>query len=186
MLPECRFVNSPGCRCPGLRPSDTRCSALRNARIRRWSPSRGAPVSVPGPRGYGPAMPRVVPFLTMILVVAVACSPDEAGGDAESGELPTWLSEVFPEPGAVVVAPDGVEVHHALTDPSHDVRLIIDGVDVTTYASFDAARMRYESGAGPIVIEPGEHIAEVQLVVLPVEGTDPEIPDSYSWEFRAD
>lgn len=122
----------------------------------------------------------------LVLLLTLAMSVAACGGDS-SGErdMPDWLEEVFPAPGATAAVVDAVEVSHTIQGPDEDVRLVIDGVDVTTYAAFDAATLRYESGAGPVVLGSGSHVAEVQRVRLPAEGDTFEIVDSFSWEFRA-
>ena len=128
-------------------------------------------------------MKRLTIPIVLALFFFAACTTTtetEDGVDA----MPSWVETVFPEPGAVVTAADAVEVDHNLTATDNDIRLIIDGVDVTTYAAFDAGKLRYESGVGPVVLEDGDHTAEVQRVVLAEEGTQFEVVDSFSWEFR--
>lgn len=101
-----------------------------------------------------------------------------------SDRQPDWVETVYPEPGATVAVPDAVEVDHAITSGDEDMRLIVDGTDVTTYAVLEAGKLRCESGDGPMVLGDGEHIAEVQRVTLPVEGVDYEVVDTFRWEFR--
>lgn len=125
--------------------------------------------------------------LTLVLLVLTAlvvagCTDPDSGDDPDA--QPEWVEEVFPEPGATVAVPDAVEVRHTITATDENVRLIIDGVDVTTYASFDAAKLRYESGVGPVILESGDHVAEVQWVRLPAFGAQHEVLDSFTWEFR--
>lgn len=125
----------------------------------------------------------------LLLVIALAtlplagCTTTPVAEDA-ADTMPSWVETVFPEPGAVMTAADAVEVDHNLTATDNDIRLLIDGVDVTTYAAFDAAKLRYESGVGPVVLEDGDHTAEVQRVVLGDDETQFEVVDSFSWEFR--
>lgn len=110
-----------------------------------------------------------------------ACgTPDRQDPGSES--QPSWVETVYPAPGSSATTL-AVEVDHTITSTDNDVRLMVDGVDVTTYAAFDAGRLRYESGVGPVVLGGGEHWAEVQLVTLPHEGADYEVLDSYRWEF---
>lgn len=117
--------------------------------------------------------------------VLLGCTdPETTGGDDVSDRQPDWVETVYPEPGATVAVPDAVEVDHALTSGDEDVRLIVNGTDVTTYAIFEAGKVRYESGDGPVVLGDGQHIAEVQRVTLRVEGVDYTVIDSFSWEFR--
>lgn len=123
--------------------------------------------------------------LVMLLTLVAACTdrPVTAGPDADV-ETPSWVQSVYPEPGATAAVPDAVEVDHVVTSDDEDVRLIVDGTDVTTYATFDAARIRYESGDGPVVLEEGDHWAEIQRVTLPAPGEQFDVLDSFRWEFR--
>lgn len=124
-------------------------------------------------------------FLPVVLALfALAGCTTTPVVDDGADQMPSWLETVFPEPGAVVTASDAVEVDHNLTATDNDVRLVIDGVDVTTYAAFDAGKLRYESGVGPVVLNNGDHTAEVQRVVLADDEAQFEIVDSFSWEFR--
>jgi hypothetical protein len=88
-----------------------------------------------------------------------------------------WRPEILTEASNQPVA-----VRLPATD--EEIRLIVDGVDVTTYAEFDAGKLRYESGAGPVVLSQGEHTAEVQRVVLPADQTEFSVLDSFTWDFR--
>lgn len=106
------------------------------------------------------------------------------GDGDDASRIPDWIDEVYPEPGATAAVPDGVEVNHSVQGPNQDVRLIVDGTDVTTYATFEAGKMRYESGLGPVVLGAGPHTAEVQLVEVAEFGEQFQVIDSYTWEFR--
>lgn len=123
-----------------------------------------------------------IPVVLALLALA-GCATTPAADDG-SDSMPSWIETVFPEPGAVVTAADAVEVDHNLTATDNDIRLLIDGVDVTTYAAFDAAKLRYESGVGPVELDDGDHTAEVQRVVLSDDESQFEVIDSFSWEFR--
>lgn len=117
----------------------------------------------------------------MILAsIAVACD----GGEEDAAQMPDWVESVYPEPGATAAVPDAVEVDHTLQRVDEDVRLVIDGVDVTTYATFEAGKIRYESDAGPVTLGGRTHTAEVQRVELDAFGADYEVLDSFSWDFR--
>lgn len=127
---------------------------------------------------------RVGAMLAVLTLVLGACQDQDAETVAETAaEMPIWLEAVYPEPGATVAVPDAVEVDHTLQRLGEDVRLVVDGVDVTTYAAFDAGKIRYESGTGPVVLGTGSHTAEVQLVRLPAFGAEYEVLDSFTWEF---
>lgn len=128
---------------------------------------------------------RRIFLLVVALGLFLGCTdPETTEGPDVSDRQPGWVETVYPEPGATVAVPDAVEVDHAITSGSEDVRLIVDGTDVTTYAVFDAGKLRYESGDGPVVLGDGDHVAEVQRVALPVEGIDYRVIDSFRWEFR--
>ena len=62
--------------------------------------------------------------------------------------------------------------------------MLVNGVDVTTYATFEAGKIRYETSDGPVELGSGDHTAEVQRVRLPAEGVDFTVIDSYTWTFR--
>ena len=128
-------------------------------------------------------MKRLIGPIVLALIAVSGCATTPAADDP-GDQQPPWVESVFPEPGAVVTAADAVEVDHNLTATDNDIRLIIDGVDVTTYAAFDAGKLRYESGVGPVVLEDGDHTAEVQRVVLAEDETQFEVVDSFEWEFR--
>ncbi|REK11863.1 MAG: hypothetical protein DWQ40_11985 [Actinobacteria bacterium] len=117
-------------------------------------------------------------------LLVVGCGNDSA--DISDQPMPDWVEEVDPPPGSVSFVPDHVIVHHNVTGPDEEVRLLIDGVDVTTYATFDAAKLSYEPEFGPIELTPGVHTATVQLTSLPVDGVDYAVVDSWTWEFTVD
>lgn len=130
---------------------------------------------------------RHLALSVLVISLLSGCSTGPATfeeGRVGSGESPTWVESVVPEPGSVAKVPDAVEVEHTITSTDEDVRLLIDGVDVTTYATFDAGEIRYEGGVGPVPLNSGEHTAEVQRVRLPGNGLDYEVVDSYTWSFR--
>lgn len=130
-------------------------------------------------------MHRIFLLVLGIGFLFLGCTdPENAEAPDVSDRQPDWVETVYPEPGATVAVPDAVEVDHAITSGDEDVRLIVDGTDVTTYAVLEAGKLRYESGDGPVVLGDGEHIAEVQRVTLPAEGVDYEVVDSFRWEFR--
>lgn len=128
---------------------------------------------------------RLLVTLCLLLALPAACSTGPATfEEGSTGEPPAWVEEVVPEPGAVATVPDAVEVDHTITATDEDVRLLINGVDVTTYATFEAGKIRYEAGDGPVDLGTGDHTAEVQRVTLPSEGVDFTVIDSYTWRFR--
>ena len=123
-------------------------------------------------------------LILLVLLTAVACTDRPVVEGSRFSGPPAWVEDVIPGPGAVATVPDAVEVDHSITATDEDVRLIVDGVDVTTYAAFDAGKLRYESGAGPVELVSGDHTATVQRVLLRLDETDYRVLDSYSWEFR--
>jgi hypothetical protein len=126
-------------------------------------------------------------LLTAALLLIVACEDTEANGTEadDRAEMPSWVESVYPEPGSTAAVPDAVEVDHTLTESTDiDIRLVVDGTDVTTYATFEAGKLRYESGRGPVTLTAGDHTAEIQQVALPVEGAEYTVVDSFEWEFR--
>lgn len=132
-----------------------------------------------------PPKPRALMaiMLGMACLVLVACGSDSTTG-VTTAAMPAWIEGVYPEPGATLAVPDAVEVDHILGDPETEIRLLVDGVDVTIYAEFDAATLRYRSGDGPVELSTGVHTAEVQRVALPADGSEYTVIDSFAWEFR--
>lgn len=126
-------------------------------------------------------------LVAMTVAVALAgCSSSQSETSSlPTTSVPTWVERVYPAPNSTTAVPDSVEVRHTLQAPDDNVRLLVDGVDVTTYATFDAGKLRYESGAGPVVLTPGEHTATVERVTQPVNGSQFRVLDSYTWSFRA-
>lgn len=118
--------------------------------------------------------------LLSVALAGVACD----GGEEEATGMPDWVESVYPEPDATAAVPDAVEVDHTLQRVDEDVRLVVDGVDVTTYSAFEAGKIRYESGVGPVILGGRTHTAEVQRVELDEFGEEYEVLDSFSWEFR--
>ena len=132
---------------------------------------------------------RTLLILTAALaaILAVGCTDRPiAGWEGSDGtsDQPVWVQDVIPGPGADATVPDAVEVDHAITGSDEDVRLLVNGVDVTTYATLEAGKIRYESGDGPVVLGTGHHTAEVQRVLLRTEEVEFRVLDSYTWEFR--
>lgn len=80
--------------------------------------------------------------------------------------------------------PDAVEVDYEIQGTDQDVRLQIDGVDVTVYANVGAGELRYESGSGPVDLGAREHTASVDLVQIEAGGTEEIVVDSFDWQFR--
>lgn len=160
--------------------------------------------------------PRVLASVLAILLLALpACTqgPEEgrepaAGAGAVDAELPEWLIEVSPVPGAEAAPTDLVEVQWSRTrgaQESSGVRLFLDGTDVTAFAlpnegtnteqpfgpnDENAAEagglLAYDPNTElmPVQLDPGEHTARVELVYQPEIGADLEVVDSFEWSFR--
>ena len=162
-----------------------------------------------------------MPLLRIILLVAVslltsACgdTTEEAAEDTEAGEtagLPPWLDRIYPADSQVVTATRDVQVDHNVVEPDESIRLLIDGVDVTTYSVEGRGELVYdpdrpipraEAGAGsredpaeeatneapladsPADLSPGPHTATVQrLRVDPETGSIEETLDEFTWDF---
>jgi hypothetical protein len=128
---------------------------------------------------------RILCLVVLVLLVAAACSDDDGEGAAGREDFPDWVVDVFPEPNATVAVTDIVEVQHRLVDPEHEIRLLIDGVDVTARSEMiDDGTLRYDAKTGAVDLGTGRHAAEVQRVLLPVDEIEGRVVDSFTWEFR--
>jgi hypothetical protein len=149
-----------------------------------------------------------VVMVTLCLVAAAACGDDDVSDttrgtsttdqlDPRPSGLPSWLERVFPEDGANS-SERAVEVDYGLLGDRQEIRVVIDGTDVTAQLDgIDRAsdgdtlfpspgQLRYDPSAieRPIVpLEPREHSAEVRLVELDEFGANLETIDEYSWSF---
>lgn len=131
-----------------------------------------------------------------------ACGGEEdQSSDGDQGEpvavadAPDWIEKIYPPPGSESAVTQAVQVIHTAIQADRQVRLHIDGTDVTTYAlGSDPGHLVYDidDAAAPVELAPGEHTAEVQLMRRTPgsgEGTESYDPDvhevieSYSWEF---
>jgi hypothetical protein len=106
--------------------------------------------------------------------------------------IPSWIVSVEPRPDAESATFRRVEVKHEVLTDGENVRLFIDGTDVTAYAEFG----REDTVGGPgllvydfeqardfVPLEPGPHTAKVERVRLPGPGEQLTVLDSYSWSF---
>ena len=162
-------------------------------------------------RHEGSARRRALVALVVGLVMTVAaCNDDEPAedpvdeGDTPAADLPDWIVEVHPAPGAEVTAVPAVQVDHEEVDPTREVRLSINDVDVTAYAADTSPGLiEYDPEAGldpdiaaedpaPVELEPGEHVAMVELYEVEPdkfeETGDPEYEvveqlDEFEWTF---
>ncbi len=145
-------------------------------------------------------MNRVLAAATALLaalLMMTACTPEETPVESSSAavDYPEWLERVYPAPGAELSVTQAVQVNHGVVTSERAVRLVIDGVDVTTYADQDSpGLLEYDpddiQAQPPVELEPGEHSAVAELLdVRPA--TDPgglgyEVLgtiDTFSWTF---
>lgn len=139
---------------------------------------------------------RRVGVLLATLTLVATCA---GCGDADQGvtgvTYPDWIEEVHPEPGSETTAVPSVQIYHGATAVDEQVRLSIDGTDVTTYATGRRpGLLEYDvhDEAAPIDVEPGEHTATAQLYRVEPgatewEAVDPEVHeliDEFTWTFR--
>lgn len=141
-----------------------------------------------------------------------ACSGDD-GADATSpvttdpsaavsdAALPAWLEEVQPPPDAQAVPERAVAVDTRTLEPTEELRLLIDDVDVTAQAltgeptggagggtvpTFND-RLRYDPrdlAVDPLLpLAPGEHLATVELRRRPAFGEPTTLVDAFTWSF---
>lgn len=138
----------------------------------------------------------------MVLVLS-ACATDDKEGepDVAQGEAlavadtPEWIEKIYPPPGSEVSVTQAVQVVHTAIEADRQVRLSINGTDVTTYAlGSEPGLLVYEMDDpnAPVQLRPGDHTAEVRLMRrTPGEGEgsesyDPDVHeaiDTYSWNF---
>jgi hypothetical protein len=122
-----------------------------------------------------------------------ACSGTQRALEARPTiALPEWIVKVEPEPGQETSAVRRVEVHYEVATGGENVRLSIDGTDVTAYADFGREEnvggpgtlvYDFEQGRDFVPIDPGEHTATVSRVRLTGIGEQFEVLDSFSWTF---
>ena len=162
-------------------------------------------------RSEAPTLRRVLVALVVALAATVAaCNGDEPAedpvdkGDTPAADLPDWIVEVHPAPGAEVTAIPAVQVDHEEVDPTREVRLSINDVDVTAYAAETSPGLiEYDPEAeldpdiaaeapAPVELEPGEHVAVVELYEVEPdkfkETGDPDYEvveqlDEFEWTF---
>lgn len=151
----------------------------RRKRPRRTFPRPGSPAAV---------------FLAALLAIGLlaGCDQQEAAPPTAEGALPSWVVSVKPEPGEQSAVLRRIEVDYVLQTGGENVRLSVDGTDVTSYADF--GREQNVGGPGSLVydfeqarelvpLEPGEHTATLELVELEDLGEQPQILDTFSWSF---
>ena len=146
-------------------------------------------------------------FWTAVAVVLAlmlpACFGDGAddikaqarGEEAGVADYPDWIEKVYPPPDSETSVTRAVQVNHGVVEADRQVRLLIDGTDVTAYANETSpGLLEYDidQAASPVELKPGEHTAVVELNrVTPgasegVDSYDPEVHetiDRYTWTF---
>lgn len=135
-------------------------------------------------------------ILTAVALVLPACGGEDDQGEPVSvADTPDWIEKIYPAPDSETSATQAVQVLHTAIPKDRQVRLNINGTDVTIYASgSDPGLLVYDMDDpnAPVPLRPGEHTAEVELVRRTPdsgEGTDSydpdvhEVIDSYSWQF---
>lgn len=120
-----------------------------------------------------------------------------AEGDTNTvADYPEWIEKVYPPPDSELSVTQAVQVNHSAIAADQQVRLIIDGTDVTSYAVATApGLLEYDidQEQAPVELSPGEHQATANLVrVTPgasegVDSYDPEVHETvetFSWTFN--
>jgi hypothetical protein len=159
-------------------------------------------------------MRRPTPRWALVLVavlalLATACGDDldaERGGTGiDDPQQPGWIREVYPSPGAEAAVERVVELRYARLEPQQQVRLLINGIDVTVQSldetqaveqqqepflgpgqlRYDPRRIEDDAASGPPLVDlpPGTHTATARLMVLPAFGEQLQLVDEYRWTF---
>lgn len=131
----------------------------------------------------------VVPGIVLLMAPGDACTGDPATPSEPDEALPGWLERVYPPPGAEAAPIAEIEVEHNVTAQNEQIRLLIDGTDVTTYSDLDTGELVYdvENDRVPVEIDVGRHHATVERRRVPEDfdvGVDEvEVLDTFEWEF---
>lgn len=145
---------------------------------------------------------RLLVALLSLALLLPACFGDgaeeiqaQAEGEVADDDYPVWLDKLYPPPGSETSVTRAVQVDHGAIEADQQVRLIIDGTDVTSYSvATTPGLLEYDidQAQAPIELKPGEHTAVVQLTrVTPgsgegVESFDDEVHEpieSFTWTF---
>ncbi len=135
-----------------------------------------------------PVSVRLWPLAVVLLALASAgCGEQTPEAETRPAvvDRPEWLVRVYPPPGSEGTAAATVQVRHELPGAKGNLRLMIDGVDVTAYADVKPGQLTYDPEVAPEVVEltPGQHTARVERVSLPREGAQLRVLDFYQWRF---
>lgn len=125
-----------------------------------------------------------IAIAALLTLAACSTTTDTASTSPGTEPLPTWIDEVTPRPNAAYAPVEGVSVTYRPPGPDQEVRLIIDGVDVTADSLSGTDRLRYDADSGIVPLDVGTHTAEARLVIVAADGVDTIAVDSYTWTFR--
>lgn len=145
---------------------------------------------------------RLLVVLALLALLLPACFGDgadkikaAANDEVPEEKYPAWIQKVYPPPGSETSVTRAVQVNHNVVDAEQQVRLVIDGTDVTSYAvATSPGLLEYDidQAQSPLDLEPGEHTAVAHLMrVTPgaSEGVDSydadvhESIESFTWTF---
>jgi hypothetical protein len=121
----------------------------------------------------------LVPWLLIVVLMAVATACQSTESTA-AAPLPSWIVKLVPPPDSSSGGVQEVQVQHALVSPEY-VRLIINGTDVTSYATKGPDELDYRGTRGPVPLPPGQYSARVDRMMPISDGAY--TVDSYSWSF---
>jgi hypothetical protein len=134
------------------------------------------------PRRVG-VIVMTVPILLGLVMAAFWIPISSAKGESAPAPLPAWLTQLNPGPDSSSSGIQVVEVKHSIVTPEY-IRLIVDGVDVTAYATKGPGLLDYRpAGGGPVSLSPGRHEAEVELMSPATGGGPGTVLASHSWSF---
>lgn len=138
-----------------------------------------------------------VVFLVAVMLLTGACADgtDDTAATTAPDDAPDWITKLYPPPGAETTATRAVQVGYDTLPADREVRLLIDGTDVTVYAQQGPGLLEYDidQDAAPVDLKPGKHEATVELYNVQAgasEGVDSfsaserAVIDSYTWEFQ--
>jgi hypothetical protein len=128
----------------------------------------------------------IVAACVLLAFLLTGCNPEAQIADPrERPGLPGWLSRVYPEPGAEGSVGE-IQVDYQVSGPEQNVRLFVDGVDVTIYSTIQSGSLQYDVAQefAPVELDPGPHRAAVELVNEPEQGEAVKVLDRFEWQFE--
>lgn len=139
---------------------------------------------------------RLALALAVVSLLLTGCFGDgadlvkrQAAGASEQA-LPEWLNKVYPADGSETTATRAIEVRHNVVSPQERLRLVVDGVDVTTYAREGRGLLVYDADQAntPVELSPGTHRATLEYIRVPEDVTEPppehDVLGTYNWTFE--